>query len=133
MNAPKTRRQAIASKCKSCIYHPSNGGTWREQVALCTVVGCPLWSFRPLPSNAPAWIASRNPADLPAGWIELQHDDALRMLRGRAPLAEGRGTSTEHAKLAHQSDNLADLCSDNPQDIAAQTDQFSAPRSGSAL
>lgn len=74
-------RQVIAAKCRDCIYHSSNGGTWREQTALCTVFSCPLWGMRPLPAKAPSWITSRNSADLPDGWVTLEHDKALHQLR----------------------------------------------------
>lgn len=37
-------RKSIDAKCKQCIYDPQSGlGTWREQVAQCTVTLCPLW------------------------------------------------------------------------------------------
>lgn len=81
MNAPKTRGAAIASNCRDCIYDSAATGTWREQVSVCPRTECPLWRFRPLSGNAPAWITSRNPADLPDGWTSLHHDEAIRRLR----------------------------------------------------
>lgn len=81
MNAPTTRGQAIRAKCKDCIYDPEAGGTWTEQVACCTSLDCPLWRFRPLSRNAPEWLRSRDPADLPKGWTGLAHDEALKVLR----------------------------------------------------
>lgn len=41
-------RKAIDMKCKSCIYDPLDKGTWRSQVASCTVSACPLWEARTL-------------------------------------------------------------------------------------
>jgi len=84
MNTPKTRGTAIAAFCKNCIHDPAAAGTWREQVAVCSAVDCPLWRFRALPRNAPPWIASRDPADLPEGWGSLHQDEATRRLRGAA-------------------------------------------------
>lgn len=40
-------RAAIDSKCKACVYDPTNGGTWRQQVELCTCSDCPLYPVRP--------------------------------------------------------------------------------------
>ena len=91
MDAPKTRGAAIAAKCKDCIHDPAAAGTWREQVAVCSCIDCPLWRFRPLPRNAPPWIASRDPADPPEGWRSLHHDEAIRQLRsaGASILPDG--------------------------------------------
>ena len=77
-----TRAQAIAAKCRECIHDPHASGTWREQVATCHCHDCPLWRFRPLPRNAPPWIAAREADNLPADFHRLQHDDAIRRLRG---------------------------------------------------
>lgn len=41
-------RQAIYLHCKSCIYDPLAGGTWREQTENCTIVGCDLYQHRPI-------------------------------------------------------------------------------------
>jgi hypothetical protein len=82
MNAPKTRGAAIAANCRDCIGDAAAGGTWREQVSCCASTSCPFWTFRPLSGNAPAWITSRNPDDLPADWKTLPHDEAIRRLRG---------------------------------------------------
>jgi len=76
-----TRAQAIAAKCRECIHDPRASGTWREQVATCHCTDCPLWRFRPLPSNAPEWIASRDPGSLPDGFASIDHDAAIRCLR----------------------------------------------------
>lgn len=82
MTAPTTRGKAIAAYCRECIHDPAAEGTWREQAAVCAHTGCPLWRFRPLPAHAPAWLASRDPADLPAGFVSLPHAEAVAMLRG---------------------------------------------------
>jgi hypothetical protein len=41
-------KQAIADKCKDCIYDPLAGGTWRSQVEACRSTKCPLWTVRPI-------------------------------------------------------------------------------------
>lgn len=42
-------RKPIDDYCKECIYDPATEGTWRQQVSLCSVNSCPLWSVRPRP------------------------------------------------------------------------------------
>jgi len=42
-------RERIDAKCKECVYDPLAKGTWREQVADCQGVTCPLYDVRPLP------------------------------------------------------------------------------------
>lgn len=42
-----TRGQAIAAKCKDCIYDKCAPGNWRQQVTACTSVSCPLYEYRP--------------------------------------------------------------------------------------
>lgn len=42
-------RERIDAKCKACVYDPLSKGTWREQVADCRGVTCPLYDVRPLP------------------------------------------------------------------------------------
>lgn len=44
-------KEAIAAKCKDCIYDPLAGGTWRQQTEECNIQDCPLWEFRPLSSR----------------------------------------------------------------------------------
>lgn len=46
-----SRVQAIAAKCKDCIYDPLERGAWREQVAACTLVHCALFPVRPVPRH----------------------------------------------------------------------------------
>lgn len=41
-------KKCIEEKCKECTYDPHAGGTWREQVELCNITTCPLWSVRPI-------------------------------------------------------------------------------------
>lgn len=83
MTAPRTRSAAVTAYCKGCIHDSAAFGTWREQVAACPAVDCPLWRFRPLQDSAscPDWIKSRNPADLPEGWARIHQADAVRMMR----------------------------------------------------
>ncbi len=77
-----TRSQAIAAYCRECIHDPQAAGTWREQVAICGCTDCPLWGYRPLPGNAPPWIASRDAGDPQQGFAGMPHDDAIATLRG---------------------------------------------------
>ena len=42
-----TPKQAIAMKCKECIYDSCVDGNWRMQVARCDMNDCPLWQHRP--------------------------------------------------------------------------------------
>lgn len=47
--APKmSKTKALAEMCKSCIYDPAVGGTWREQVENCASTHCPLHQHRPM-------------------------------------------------------------------------------------
>ena len=48
--ATRGLRARINEKCRDCVYDKENRGTWREQVYLCTVVGCALWDVRPKPT-----------------------------------------------------------------------------------
>ena len=49
-------RSAVNAKCKSCIYDPyvKGLGSWREQVANCGGVNCPLYAVRPVPRERAA-------------------------------------------------------------------------------
>lgn len=63
-------RGAINAKCKGCIFDPkSGGGTWREQVAQCSCVRCPLWPVRPLPGSGPHAGAPTDPATVTPEWV----------------------------------------------------------------
>jgi len=44
-------QKAIFNMCKSCIYDPLAGGSWREQVEQCKISRCELYEHRPR-SNA---------------------------------------------------------------------------------
>jgi hypothetical protein len=79
-----SRVHAIGRKCRECVQDPAAIGTWREQVAICPCVDCPLWSVRPLPRNAAPWIASRKREDLPVGFLRMSHDEAIRYQRSGA-------------------------------------------------
>lgn len=41
-------RAAINANCRDCVYDPSNGGTWRQQVENCAVKACSLYPVRPV-------------------------------------------------------------------------------------
>lgn len=63
-------RAAINAKCKDCIYDPlCGGGTWREQVAQCSAIACPLWTVRPAPSSGPFANPPRDRATVTREWI----------------------------------------------------------------
>ena len=87
MNAPATRGAAITAMCRQCIADPHAHGTWREQTGACTSTACPLWKFRPLPANAPAWLRARDPKRLPDGFKTPDTDHVLTLIRG----ADGNG------------------------------------------
>lgn len=44
-------RRVINESCKDCIYDPASSGTWRQQVALCSVKSCTLYDVRPKPTS----------------------------------------------------------------------------------
>ena len=44
-------RDRINAKCKGCIYDFMAPGTWRQQVALCSVYSCELHDVRPKPTR----------------------------------------------------------------------------------
>jgi len=79
----KSLRGSINAKCKDCIYQASDPevlGSWREQVTVCSCIDCPLWVVRPITNNAPAWLTSHDPADLPADWVRKPHNDCVRLV-----------------------------------------------------
>ena len=39
-------RKCINEKCRDCIYDSIVPGTWRQQVALCSVKSCALYDVR---------------------------------------------------------------------------------------
>jgi hypothetical protein len=44
---PKSLRLALNAQCYDCIYDKSDVGTWRQQVAACPSINCPLYCQRP--------------------------------------------------------------------------------------
>jgi hypothetical protein len=44
-------RDRINAKCKGCIFDHTAPGTWRQQVALCSVKSCELHDVRPKPTR----------------------------------------------------------------------------------
>ena len=44
----KSLRKALNEMCKDCTYDEYDKGTWRQQVAACTIKICPLHSVRPV-------------------------------------------------------------------------------------
>jgi hypothetical protein len=44
---PKSLRLAVNAQCYDCIYDKSDIGTWRQQVAACPSINCPLYYQRP--------------------------------------------------------------------------------------
>lgn len=96
-----TRSQAIAAKCRQCIHDPRAAGTWREQVAICACLDCPLWRYRPLPRNPAMWVALRDPEAVPDGFAGLAHEVAVDCLR-RNGEAKAHSAQDFHARLGTQ-------------------------------
>ena len=92
-------RGAINGKCRDCIYDPlSGGGTWREQIAQCSVISCSLWPVRPGPESGPYAEPPRDPppshrhgcvnlSDGPIRGIQRQRKGNERAHRGAAHAA----------------------------------------------
>ena len=85
-------RAAINAKCRECVYDPAAPGTWREQVAQCSVIRCPLWPIRPAPSGGPFADPPRDPASVtrewlarPVGWADLGHRPGAASKSGGEP------------------------------------------------
>lgn len=74
---PPTRSQAINGMCRSCTYDPHQPGTWRQQVAACSVIACPLWPVRPAPSSGPLSNPPRRPEDVTPEWRKAPLDALL--------------------------------------------------------
>ena len=77
-------RSAINGKCRECIHDAGAPGTWREQVAQCSVIHCALWPARPAPSGGPFADPPRDPATVtrewvvrPVGWAESGHPSGM--------------------------------------------------------
>jgi len=49
-----SRKKAIDSFCKACIYDKGAPGTWRQRVERCTAPKCPLFEYRPRSEGAVA-------------------------------------------------------------------------------
>jgi hypothetical protein len=39
-------RKVLNQHCQDCIYDPTNGGNWRQQVEACTVEACAWFPYR---------------------------------------------------------------------------------------
>jgi hypothetical protein len=76
-------RQAINLKCRDCGAAGA-GARWREHVTICPAIVCSLWPVRPMSRYVPEFLARRDAAALPAGWISQTEEDALRQLRNGA-------------------------------------------------
>ena len=64
-------RAIVNEKCKDCIYDPkSGGGTWREQVAQCSVISCPIWPVRAFPESGPYANEPRDPLKVTSEWLK---------------------------------------------------------------
>jgi len=53
-------RKRIDQNCKDCIYDSACPGTWRQQVALCSITSCAFWAIRakptyPIPQSTLHW------------------------------------------------------------------------------
>lgn len=78
-------RKAIDAKCKDCIYDPCcGGGTWREQIAQCSSIDCPLWPIRTEPQSGPFANPPRDPSTLPLGWLHKP----VRLAVSASPIAK---------------------------------------------
>ena len=44
----KSLRKALNEMCKDCTYDEYDKGTWRQQIAACTIKICPLHEVRPV-------------------------------------------------------------------------------------
>jgi len=103
-------RQAIVSKCKDCTYDTEAAGNWRQQTATCPVVHCPLWAFRPLQGNAPAWLAARDAARLPDNWRSMPNVEAVAFVAGNVPNArEGRPFRDKAARSGGNTLSASDM------------------------
>lgn len=81
----KSLRQPIDAKCRDCIYDPGSGlGTWREQIAQCTALACPLWPIRTGPESGPY--------QRPAIDAELRRAAEKRRRKGKACNRSTEGT-----------------------------------------
>lgn len=70
-------RTAINAKCKECIYDSCAPCTWREQIAQCSAIRCPLWPLRPAPSSGPFANPPRDPATIAKVWLAKPVGEAV--------------------------------------------------------
>jgi|GEM_PF-3712157 len=81
----KSLRKPIDAKCRDCIFDPCSGlGTWREQIAQCTALDCPLWPVRTGPESGPC--------QRPAIDDELRQDAEKRRRKRKAHNRTMEGT-----------------------------------------
>jgi hypothetical protein len=81
-----TLRAAVNAKCKECIFDPADGcGTWRQQVAACTSLGCPLFPLRPLPDRRDRRSQDAKAANLPAPQVARPGREPSAELAGATP------------------------------------------------
>jgi len=80
---PPTRGEAIAAKCRDCLYDDRASGTWRQQVSACHLTDCPLWRVRPLAGGVPDFIRARDGSRLPDDWRDLSQEKAVGIVAGR--------------------------------------------------
>ena len=80
-----TRGQAINAKCRQCTYDACQPGTWREQVAQCSVIACPLWPLRPAPKGGPFQNPPRDPENVSIEWRRAPTGSAFSALGGHLP------------------------------------------------
>lgn len=94
---PATRNEAIAAKCRDCIFDSEAAGTWRQQVTVCPSTDCALWRFRPLAEGIAPWFKARSPSALPDGWQRLPQAWAIRSLE---PRKQGIGGISERKRAS---------------------------------
>ena len=80
---PPTRGEAIAAKCRDCLYDDNASGAWRQQVSARHLTDCPLWRVRPLAGGVPDCIRARDASRLPDDWRDLSHEEAVGIVAGR--------------------------------------------------
>jgi len=90
-------RSAIDAKCRDCGGQEGGDRYWRLHVSVCPVTACPLWCVRPLARrNAPAWLSSRDPDDLPDDFLSLTTEEAIASIRpSGAVLAPEKAANSE--------------------------------------
>lgn len=100
MSGPSLRG-AIDAKCRDCGGQEGGERFWRVHVSVCPVTTCPLWHVRPVASrNVPAWLAGRDPGDLPSGFLSLPTDRAIALIRGaQSAMHPETGDNSETAAL----------------------------------